>query len=609
MAYLEVIAGPQRGQCFALVAGCNVIGRDESCEVTLLDETTSRRHVAIHLETPARLEDVGSANGTRLNGERVACSRLSWGDQIHLGQTVLRFCEASGQDTVILGGEKGLSEVVRIAPSQGAGRQRPGEAQERFLRRLQSICRVGEEVADQPGTAALAQAVIVALARELSFERGAIEISGVRTIAFDGSGNLLGREFQLSRGLTEPVRQTGQALLFAVEQDSELAERQSVVEAGTTSAICVPLVFRDSLVGLIYLDRRGEQRFTSGDLALGTDLARQIGLSLGQNLALESLGGGDPLIAIDPASLAVIDVVDKAAPTPAPILLLGETGVGKEVYARRIHQNSARPDGPFVALNMAALPDALVESELFGHEAGAFTGANTSSPGKFRIAHGGTLFLDEVGELPAEIQAKLLRVLEAHEFYPVGASEPVQVDVRILAATNQNLSRAVSEGLFREDLYYRLAVVEVCIPALRERPLDIPALARHFFRSIAHRLGRRAPEPDGSFMEALARHPWPGNVRELRNVIERVLVLVGSGSVTAEDLPSTIGRAAGGPPVGLPVMSLKEAERWAIIRALQYTGGKKGETIKLLGTSWPTLNKKIKDYEIDLFELKDGGTS
>ncbi len=611
MAYLEVIRGPQRGQRFPLLAGRSTIGRDESCEIPLLDETASRQHVRIELDGEARLEDLGSANGTLLNGQRIPAASsavLGDGDQIHLGQTVLRFSSAAQRDTVILGDERNLSEVIRIDPVTRPGQQRPGEAESHYFNRLQSLCRVVDEVAGRAGVEELLQAAATALAREMPFERGAIEILGGRTIAFDGAGGLLGRQFKLSRGLTASVRKASQATLFSSDQDPELADRRSIVSAGTTSAICVPLVFRDELIGLIYLDRTGQTPFEPNDLRLVRDLAGQISPALGREVSLGATQLPDALIAVDACGLRLLETIDKAAPTSASVLLLGETGVGKELYARRLHQLSDRASGPFVPLNMAALPETLVESELFGHEAGAFTGADRSSPGKFRLAHGGTLFLDEIGELAAEIQAKLLRALESQTFYPVGASEPVTVDVRIVAATNLDLSQSVADGRFRQDLYYRLAVVEIPIPALRERPADIPALTSHFFSTMARRLGRAQPRWDRSFDDALARHAWPGNVRELRNLIERVLVLCGSGVVSAADLPTGFGRELGGAVAELPLMSLKEAERWAIIRALEYTGGKKGETVKLLGTSWPTLNKKIKDYGIDLAAIKEGET-
>jgi two-component system response regulator FlrC len=242
--------------------------------------------------------------------------------------------------------------------------------------------------------------------------------------------------------------------------------------------------------------------------------------------------GGDPAIV---GLAAVQELARKAAKTDATVLLLGESGTGKEVIARAVHRWSERAAGPFVAVNAAALAESLLESELFGHEKGAFTGAQARRAGKFELAHGGTIFLDEIGEIPPAMQAKLLRVLQERAFERVGGTETVTVDVRVVAATNRDLKKRVAEKLFREDLYYRLNVVSVTLPPLRERRTDIRPLAEHFLRELKPG-ARFAPET----LAALERHDWPGNVRELRNVVERATVLLEGAEVAPADLPSEV---------------------------------------------------------------------
>jgi DNA-binding NtrC family response regulator len=235
----------------------------------------------------------------------------------------------------------------------------------------------------------------------------------------------------------------------------------------------------------------------------------------------------------------VSELIGKAAPTPSTVLIEGESGTGKELVARAIHRNSPRAEAPFIAINCAVLPSELVESELFGHEKGAFTGAVSRKKGRFETADRGTLFLDEIGELPLQLQAKLLRAVQSGSFDRVGGLEPVEVDVRILAATNRNLREAVAEGQFREDLYFRLNVIAIRMPALRERPEDIPALAAHFASTVGAKLGRRLTISEPA-LDVLKRYDWPGNVRELENAIERAAVLGNGDVILPEDLPEPV---------------------------------------------------------------------
>jgi len=257
-----------------------------------------------------------------------------------------------------------------------------------------------------------------------------------------------------------------------------------------------------------------------------------------------------------------MEEVQHVIPGEAPILILGETGVGKEHLAKAIHAESPRSSGPFIAVNTAALPEQLLESELFGHEQGAFTGASRSRRGAFELAHGGTLFLDEIGEMPLHLQTKLLRVLQDFEVRPIGAEAPIWVDVRVIAATNQDLEREISDKNFRKDLYYRLSVITLTIPPLRERREDIPAMSRRFINYYLHKVGKEISGLEKEAMEALCRYDWPGNVRELMNVIERAMLLCRTGTISVSDLPNIFSSNANGTG-GKQVENLFDVDGWA----------------------------------------------
>ncbi|NPV06023.1 MAG: sigma-54-dependent Fis family transcriptional regulator [Syntrophaceae bacterium] len=303
---------------------------------------------------------------------------------------------------------------------------------------------------------------------------------------------------------------------------------------------------------------------------------------------------------------ALIDMMAMIAPSEATILITGESGTGKELIAKSIHHNSQRKDRPLVVVNCAALTETLLESELFGHEKGAFTGADRRREGRFMQADKGTIFLDEIGETSAAMQAKLLRVIQEREIQRVGGEETLRVDVRILAATNRNLEEDVKNGKFREDLFYRLNVVTLRIPPLRERQDDVPVLAQHFLAKYATKNHKRVKGFSPLAMDMLLKYAWPGNVRELENVIERAVILLPDEHVTEKELPATITESyaeksdwAAPPPPVAANRPLEEVEREAILATLEDSGGNKSETARRLGINRKTLHKKLKDYGID----------
>ena len=315
------------------------------------------------------------------------------------------------------------------------------------------------------------------------------------------------------------------------------------------------------------------------------------------------VGGERPIVAASEAMIEVLELVERAAEFKSTVLLTGESGTGKEVLARAIHAQSPRRAEAFVAVNCAAIPENLLESELFGHARGAFTGADRARRGLFVEADGGTLFLDEIGELTPPLQAKLLRVLQEEEVRPLGESKARRVNVRVLAATARDLEQEVQAGRFREDLFYRLNVLRVRVPPLRERRQDIPLLLDHFLASFATSLGKPVRELTDDALEKLVAYAWPGNVRELENVIERAMILVRGDSIGVRDLPANVTAPAEAPETGAAPEFLlrsarRDAETEAIRRALAATGGNRTHAARLLGISHRALLYKLKEYEI-----------
>jgi len=362
---------------------------------------------------------------------------------------------------------------------------------------------------------------------------------------------------------------------------------------GFKSLLVAPLQSDGAPVGVLALSSRHEQAFTSSDLEFATQIGRQVAIAITNALQHHALSESrqqiseqksyleeeiraeqdfEDIVGGSAALRAVLEQVETVAPTDSTVLVCGETGTGKELIARAIHERSARRDRTFVKINCAAIPLGLLESELFGHEKGAFTGAITRKIGRFELANQGSLFLDEVGDIPSELQPKLLRVVQEQEFERLGSAHTRRVDVRLIAATNQNLSRMVTDGRFRADLFYRLNVFPIMVPPLRERVEDIPLLGRYFVNKYARRMNKRIERISSSTMAALASYPWPGNVRELQNFIERAVILT-----TGEELAAPLFELQVQQTIPLPVvsngdLSLREMEKEHILDALRGSG-------------------------------------
>ncbi len=377
---------------------------------------------------------------------------------------------------------------------------------------------------------------------------------------------------------------------------------ERVIEEGLKAGCYLPLVGRNRVVGVLMLCRRSDNTFEKDDVILLEQVARQVAIAVENTLEYEKAvkdrdketkrrlyleeeirAQTGAIVGESPALKAALQLVSVVASANSTVLVLGETGTGKELIARAIHDLSSRPDRAFVKLNCAAIPLGLLESELFGHEKGAFTGAIAQKVGRFELANKGTLFLDEVGDIPLELQAKLLRVLQEQEFERLGSNRTHKVDVRLIAATHRDLAEMVKRGTFREDLYYRLKVFPIQVPALRQRADDIPILVRHFTELYARRMNKAIDEIPQATMDALVRYPWPGNVRELQNFIERAVILSPHSVLRAPTSELESFSSAGAPTV--PMTGLEEVERDHIVRALDASnwvvGGRNGAAQRL----------------------------
>ncbi|MEZ4404567.1 MAG: sigma 54-interacting transcriptional regulator [Kofleriaceae bacterium] len=622
LARLIVIDGPDRGAEFDITDRGGGIGRGEDNAALLTDPSVSRLHCSLEPRGGALwLVDAGSRNKTLVNGAPVAEHLLAAGDEITVGQTRLTFlppeaaaitrAPAPAKVTI----EVGTRELLALTGG-------PAEAEAR--RHLAALARLGDDLtaAIGAGRAAVAQAAATACLAVVVAERAFVvarDRAGLVPVARAGTG---GASLALPDGVLDGVLGRGRALALEVAGRPALAVP---VGAGADAVV----LFAD----------RATRGFGELELMAATCLAQLVAAALGAadaqgvlvrgQAALEERLGDRELIGRSPAALALFELVARVAPTDATVLLGGESGAGKEMVARAIHRGSRRASGPCVAVNCAALTETLIESELFGHERGAFTGATDKKIGRFEAADKGTLFLDEIGEMPLPLQTKLLRVLEEREFERVGGTRAVSVDVRLIAATNRDLPEQVRRGQFREDLYYRLSVIHAVVPSLRERADDIPLLAEHFLVRMRQQIGRRVRGFRPDALAALAAHSWPGNVRELRNAIERAVVLGRSEWIEAGDLPPNLTaraqrRSAPTPPLGsmavapplaaLPTIgpppaapppaeapaarSLRELEKDGIIAALAATGGNKAQAAAILEIDRSTLYKKLKDYDI-----------
>ncbi len=617
MAHLELIEGQTDPERIEL-AGDTLLGRTKDADLRIFDETASRRHAQISVgEDRTTLVDLGSANGTRLNGEAVTKEAVLFdGDVIGIGSVRMRYLSAEGADReTVVPGEDDADVAASLDPDAAdPAREGGGES---GRRRLRLVCEGAIACADAQDVGEVTSNLLELLVETFEPGRATVCLLGPRGEVEVAAAHPTGATPPASRTLRQRVLEAGEAVLVRDAHDPNSEDTgASMVKSRYRSTLAAPLKVVEGVLGFVTVEAEGAEAFEEGDLRAIAATARQAGLAV-RNLRallgareevrrLQELrdAGAPPILGDDPSMETVRSSITKAAGADSPVLITGETGTGKELVARRLHAESERSGKPFVALNCAALVEGLLESEFFGHEKGAFTGAVDRREGRIAQAADGTLFLDEVGELPASLQAKLLRVLGEKTFRRVGGKEMLPMRCRVLCATNRDLKQMVDDGTFREDLYYRLAVLMIHVPPLRDRGGDVMILADATLERLAGLMGRRVPRLAEDARAILANHAWPGNVRELLNVIERALVLLEGDTITAADLPRDLRERR---PSDKPsdageteVLTLREAEKRAVQAALEKTGGKKGAAAALLDTSWPTLNRKIREYGIEV---------
>ena len=595
------------------------IGRKPSNDVSLSDPFVSRDHAEIKaLEDGGyELRDLGGENPVKVNGRIISQHRLRDGDKLTMGQSLLIFktdTPFASASVAMLAAEDLSEKAVEIA-SLDAKKTMPFSLDKMDTKDVVSLQRdhqrlmllydfskaVNSHLEDQDE---MLDEIMNLAFKTLEAERGFIALVDENTkelaceLVRSETGSELSEKLEVSRTIVHKVLNEGVSIMTVnAQEDTQFEKAKSIREYNIRSAICAPLLFREEILGVVYLDNRGSVgSFSQDDQMFLIALCHQAGVALGnarlhrrvvqENVWLENtLKPKFQILGEAEKMKRVFDIIKKVAPTNITVLVQGETGTGKELVAKAIHTLSLRREFAFVPVNCAAIPKELIESELFGHEKGAFTGATSAREGKFQSAHGGTIFLDEIGDMSLDLQAKVLRILEDRELQRVGGNKSIPVDVRIIAATNKDLTKAVEEGIFREDLFYRLNVVAVNLPPLKERKKDIIPLAEYFIAGRVKKISSKAKR----LMES---YDWPGNVRELRNCVDRAVVLGDGKVIQPEDLPYTFRK--GGQVIPAPLETLDHMEEDHIVRVLRYTNWNKSDAARILGITRQTLDNKIK---------------
>jgi Nif-specific regulatory protein len=610
-AYLTILKGRQSGTNYPLdPSRPTLIGRGTDCHIILPDPLCSRVHAIITYEDDRWVvRDQKSRNGITVNDQKADEATLVDGNTLRVGSNAFEFRlseepataeadDASLKQTIVqdvpLAVQQSHEEVLAALPS-------PEQVQELMLLYQLSIRLIG---CDDPEE-------VIRIALGLLKERTRAAVVGFLWV--DDEGQLrpkmmvpqdAGDRVQMSENLTELVLSQGHAVWVAKQASGDSPDARDQF----ADAVCAPLVRKDedgerTILGAIHVYLE-DGRFRQSDFDFIIAVATQVVIALVRARKLNSLRtnferlrnespGYDELIGESKPMIALKTKIERVGRAPGCVLVRGESGAGKELVARAIHRGSSRADRSMVSVNCAAIPADLMESQLFGHKAGSFTGADRDHSGYFQQADLGTLFLDEVGELTLEGQAKLLRILEGHPFLPVGATQEVSVDVRVIAATNQDLQNYVQEKKFREDLYYRLSVFELHIPPLRERGDDVGLLIDFFLDHYRRERGRPQLEMSDAARKKLLKYRWPGNVRQLRNVIDSAVVLAEGNTIEPLDLGL---RDSGGGELNSLLIDVWEKK--LIAEALKRSEGSVPDAAKLLGIGRATLYRKIETYGI-----------
>ncbi len=576
------------------------VGRYKSNHVVLRDEHCSRHHAEFYDKGGRwHVRDLSSQNGTYVNGKRIKNTALEDEAMIRVGQVHLRFStRPSVPHTPTMPEVEGL-------PENGTPVDLPSSAITETQFQSDDLSALCVFMADAVND--LDSRKIVERALEVVQQRIRADVVGF--LALDEDGELLPRlvlpdeksvDTTLSRSLTQQVENSRQSIWLSRHPNQVSSESLMSFK----DAICVPLVAgAETLLGALHA-YVGGRLFEDRDFKFCDIVGRHLASSLrllrlrkqleAENSRLRLHVLPDHIVGDSPAMQRLRQRIERAAPQAATVLICGESGVGKELVAEALHQRGFRKDGPFVVMNCAAIPASLMESQLFGHKKGAFTGADADYEGFFQQADGGTLFLDEIGELSPDCQAKLLRVLEMRRFMPVGGTKETLVDVRFVAATNRDLEQEVRTGKFRQDLYFRLKVIEIVVPPLRQHAEDISQLAKYFLELLGAKSGRKL-QLSARALQALKEHPWPGNVRQLRSTLESAVALSSGGAIDLDDLPP-LKRESATSVSGPADLNLSKLKGWAVGEALQRSDNQINKAAKLLGVARSTLYKLAERY-------------
>jgi len=623
---LVAINGSKKGTSFPLADDETTVGRESANTVSLNHPSVSRRHSVIKRNGDGfKIQDLNSVNGTFVNGIPVNDQGLSHGDQIRLGNIALLFLTGEAEDTtsghlVLLNDADLMTQSSKELKPQTLLQQTVQEPvqfppQERMARDLGVLLKIATRINRLRRTQELVREILDSVFDVAPVDRGAILLSQSEkefSTVYGKHRRDQGNPVKVSRTVVQRVLREGVAILTNdIKTNEALSTADSLVAAQISSLMCMPLTVFEKTLGVIYLDTSDPLvRFDEGHLrllagvagiaAVSLENARQMEWLEGENSRLRSsLAIEHNMIGESPAIKEAYSFMQRVAPARSAVLICGESGTGKELAARAIHDNSPRANQPFVPINCAALTETLLESELFGHEKGAFTGAISRKQGKLEVADGGTVFLDEIGEMPLPMQSRLLRFLQDHRIEHLGSTRSIELDVRVLAATNRNLEEAIKNGSFRADLYHRLNVVKVTMPPLRDRREDIPLLASYFAAKYAKECKRAV---NGIAPEArllLQSYDWPGNVRELENAIERAVVLGSSETINVDDLPRRVLEASDTAPAGAKYYeAVKDAKRQLIKHALDQARGNYTEAAKALGIHPNNLHRIIRTLDL-----------
>jgi transcriptional regulator with GAF, ATPase, and Fis domain len=617
MPRLVAVSGPSRGTARQLVDGRISVGRDDSNVFCLIDPKVSRRHCTIHqVDRHYDLSDLDSHNGTFLNGVPVKRQALNHGDTIRVGSSELVFLVQEGNEDdasgLNLSDESTLLEVGATRLEEPALAWKSGIEAGRMARDLEALLRISNVIHSIRDLALLQRELLRLIFEVIPADHGAIVLV---TDLEDPP-----------RSICSWSRQAGDQVQIRIQRDlvhRALWER-SVIHASpappsidTQYIVCVPLESVEKMLGVLYLTSSGTA-FGHDQMHFLNSISRIAAITLENRLALDALSSENQILKeqIHTSELVgetrqigqVKEFVTRVARSDCTILIRGESGTGKELVARAIHRQSPRGQRPFVAINCAAIPESLLESELFGHEKGAFTGAAVTRKGKLELAEDGTLFFDEIGEMAPLLQAKLLRVLQQKEFERVGGNRSLAFAARVLAATNRNLETAIKSGEFRQDLYFRLNVVSVTVPPLREHRDDIPLLALYFAAKYAAKNKRPFRGISREARNLLMNYSWPGNVRELENAIEHAIVLGLTDEILPEDLPAAILEEQSAAVAGARYHTVvNQTKKELILSALQEAGGNYPQAARSLGIHQKYLHRLARNLGIKPAPIDDSG--